>query len=187
VGLNKCHQRKVTGQGGVQSRKDRGQDGPGIYNSRPREWYKAVVPKRTAPHPGGGGKRQGDTEGEPLSVHCLLTYDCIDFRPDIGNLVSLHQGIHCVKNLLTVKQLVNVESHFIVMTFISGLCKQLFCRTLYRVGLGTLGMSLWNQGSDGLKKFENHWYTGSETRAVWRLKKTLILYEEKGVRARTGH
>jgi hypothetical protein len=30
----------------------------------------------------------------------------------------------------------------------------------YKVGEGALGMSLWNQGGSGLKKFGNHWARG---------------------------
>jgi hypothetical protein len=50
-----------------------------------------------------------------------------------------------IKNLLTVKPLLNAVYYFIV--FLSGLCKPLFCEK------EALGMSSWNQGSGGPKHF----------------------------------
>jgi hypothetical protein len=44
----------------------------------------------------------------------------------VGNWYHFIKPIHRIKNLLTVKQLLNVVSYFIVIIFLSGLCKPLF-------------------------------------------------------------
>jgi hypothetical protein len=65
----------------------------------------------------------------------------------LGNWYHFIKPIHCIKNLLTVKWLLNVVFYFIIIS-LSGLCKPLF----YRAGQGALGMSLWNQVGQWSKK-----------------------------------
>jgi hypothetical protein len=72
----------------------------------------------------------------------------------LGNRCHFFKPIHRIKNLLTVKWLLNVVSYFIII-FLSGQTAVLK-NAYYRVGQGTLGMRLWNQGGGGPKKFANH-------------------------------
>jgi hypothetical protein len=62
--------------------------------------------------------------GPSESVSRLLT---TDFRPDIGNWYHFIKIIHRIKN---VKQLLQVVSYFVVIIYLSGLCKPLFWRML---------------------------------------------------------
>jgi hypothetical protein len=44
----------------------------------------------------------------------------------LGNWCHFIKPIHRIKNLLTMNQLLNAVSYFIVIIFLSGLCKPLF-------------------------------------------------------------
>jgi hypothetical protein len=72
----------------------------------------------------------------------------------LGNWYHFIKPIHRNKNLLIVKYLINVVSCFII--FLSGLQSAILRNAFYMVGQGALGLSLWNQGGSGLKKFGNH-------------------------------
>jgi hypothetical protein len=119
----------------------------------------------------GNGMAWGFWNPTPLSA-CLLiySYNWSDFRPDIGTLV-LHHHVHPSPEEFTNSDVVIkcgilcyrcCLSRWVVQTAI---LKNAFCR----VGQETLGMSLWNQGGSGPKKFRNHWSkTSSSVDIIWK-------------------
>jgi hypothetical protein len=70
--------------------------------------------------------RQGPLEVRPSErpVRLFTFEESLD--QTLGNWYHFIKRIHRIKNLLTVKQLLNVVSYSIVIIFLSGLCKPLF-------------------------------------------------------------
>jgi hypothetical protein len=72
----------------------------------------------------------GGAASEHLRARCSLIYDRSDFRPELGNSYRFIKPIQRISNLLAVKQLLNMVSYFIVLLFLSELCKSLLRKCL---------------------------------------------------------
>jgi hypothetical protein len=74
----------------------------------------------------------------------------------LGNWYHFIKPIRRIKNVPTVKWLLNVASYFIVIIFLVGCAYRCSEECFYRVEQGAQGMSSCNQGDGGPKKFYNH-------------------------------
>jgi hypothetical protein len=97
---------------------------------------------------------KGNAGGGPLWA--LVRYLRFKWHLDqtLGNWYLFVEPIHLIKNLLTVKYLLNVVTYFIVIIFRSVPCESLF----WRIGQKALVMTLWTQGGGCPKNFGNHWF-----------------------------
>jgi hypothetical protein len=72
-----------------------------------------------------------------------------------GNWYHFIKPTHRIRNLLTVKQLLNAVSYYLPQWTVQ---TAVLKNALYRVEQGALEMSLWNQVGGGPEKFGNHWF-----------------------------
>jgi hypothetical protein len=90
-------------------------------------WSNSVVPKVGCTTPlGAVGLPRGVLKVGPSKHNVRLFMTEVTLDQILGKWYHLIKPTYCIKNFLTVKQLLNVLSYFIVTVFLSGLCKLLF-------------------------------------------------------------
>jgi hypothetical protein len=102
----------------------------------------------------GPAEERGRLELGPSDRVLRLFTNEVTLCQTVGNGYHINKPIRRIKNVPTLKWLLNVVSHFIVIIFLVGCANRCSEECFYRVEQGAQGISC-NQGGGGPKKFGN--------------------------------